>query len=61
MLSRRGFAFDKAFQTLQLLVEHPIDPRRPLLHAAADDGAIAARSQSSADSHQVKPGDDDYE
>lgn len=49
-LLRRGFAFDKAFQALQLVVEHPIDFGRPLLHAAADVAAddIAQRDIGAA-------------
>src|SRR5438270_1992742 len=39
VLLRRGFAFDEAFEALQLLVEHPVDFGRPLLHAAADVAA----------------------
>jgi hypothetical protein len=38
-LLRQGFAFDEALEALQLLAEHPVDPRRPLLHAAADIAA----------------------
>src|SRR5689334_12083624 len=58
MLLWRGFAFE-AFPALQLLVEHPIDPRRPLLRAAADvaaddiaqgdTGAALSRSQRPAE------------
>src|ERR1700730_665500 len=39
LLSRRGIAFDKAFQALKLLLENAVDLWRPLLHAAADVAA----------------------
>jgi hypothetical protein len=47
---RRGFALDEAFEALKLLVEHPVDPRRPLLHPAADVAAddIALREAGAA-------------
>jgi hypothetical protein len=32
----QGLALAKAFHALQLLVEHSVDPRCPLLRAAAD-------------------------
>jgi Transposase DDE domain len=50
LLLRRGFALDKAFQALKLLVEHAVDPGRPLFHAAADVAAddIALRDAGAA-------------
>src|SRR5271166_6002536 len=49
-LARRRVALDIALQALQLLVEDPVDPRRPLLHAAADVAAddIALREARAA-------------
>ena len=49
-LLRRGFTLDEALQSLQLLVEHPVNPGRPLLHAAADVAAddIALRHARAA-------------
>src|SRR5215472_9409721 len=51
-------AFDKARQAIKLLVQHAVELRRPLIHAAADLSAddVALRDLSAAFARLQGPG-----
>src|SRR6516165_7076938 len=56
--SVKRLAFGKARQAIKLLVQHAVDLRRPLIHAAADISAddIALRDLSAAFARLQGPG-----